>query len=159
MAQNTTTATANGNTVTITTTNGDTKTVETRTGTHAFRDNNPGNIRDGNFAQSNGAVGNDKGFAIFPSSDKGFKALDTLLLGSSYQKLTVDQAINRYAPPSENDTATYQATVRNAVGVSGDTRMSALSAEQRGGMEHAIAQHEGFYVPGTAKIEVMPISP
>jgi hypothetical protein len=130
---------------------------ESRTGTHAFRDNNPGNIRDGNFAENNGAVGQDNGFAIFPSSQIGFNALGSLLSSSSYQKLTVDQAINRYAPPSENDTATYQSTIRNAVGVGGDVRMSTLNSGQLGSMEHGIAQHEGFYVPGTVRMETIDI--
>jgi hypothetical protein len=139
---------------------GGTVTVETRTGTHAFRDNNPGNIRDGNFAENNGAVGNDKGFAIFPTSGDGFQALGGLLGSSSYQRLSVDQAINRYAPPSENDTAAYQSTVRAQVGVSGDTRMSSLTRAQMGGMEHAIAQHEGFYAPGgTVKTQTITIFP
>jgi RHS repeat-associated protein len=164
--QSSTTATANGTTVTITTETtyaqpqgpvvGE-RTVENRTGTHAFRDNNPGNIRAGAFADANGAVGTDSGFAIFPSSGAGFQAMNSLLSSSSYQSLTVDQAINRYAPPSENNTATYQATIRTAVGVSGNTRMSALNPEQRGQMAQAIARHEGFYVQGTVEKVVIPI--
>jgi len=164
--QSSTTATANGTTVTITTETtyaqpqgpvvGE-RTVENRTGTHAFRDNNPGNIRAGAFADANGAVGTDSGFAIFPSSGAGFQAMNRLLSSSSYQSLTVDQAINRYAPPSENDTATYQATIRTAVGVGGNTRMSALNPEQRGQMSQAIARHEGFYVQGTVEKVVIPI--
>jgi RHS repeat-associated protein len=163
--QQSTSATANGTTVTITTetTTGPdgagTRTIENRTGTHAFRDNNPGNIRAGNFATANGAIGTDNGFAIFPNSGTGFQAMSNLLSGPSYQKLTVDQAISRYAPPSENNTAAYQAAIRTAVGVSGNTPMSALNGGQRGQMAQAIARHEGFYVQGTVEKVVIPIFP
>ena len=131
--------------------------IENRTGTHAFRDNNPGNMKAGAFAQVNGSVGTDGVFAVFSSSGAGFLALNALLSGPSYQNLTVDQAIYRYAPPSENDTGAYQTTIRTAVGVTGNTRMSALNADQRGQMAQAIARYEGFYVPGIVETVVIPI--
>jgi len=146
---------ANGTTVTITTFDVRKLTLssEKRTGTHAFRDNNPGNIRKGKFATKNGAIGKDGGFAIFPNSEAGFNALGNLLGTPSYQSLTLDQAINRYAPPSENDTSTYQSAIRDATGVSGDTSMSSLNSVQIGNMEQGIAQHEGFFVPGTVETQ------
>jgi hypothetical protein len=94
-------------------------TVETREGTRAFRNNNPGNIVDGNFAQTNGAVGTDGRFAVFPDAAAGFQALNNLLMTPTYQNLSVDQAIARYAPPNENNTAAYQAGVRTAIGATG----------------------------------------
>lgn len=46
-------------------------------------------------------------FAKFPDADTGFAALRALLLGPAYKDLTIEQAINRYAPPSENSTNSY----------------------------------------------------
>jgi hypothetical protein len=153
-----TSGTASGTTVTLTRTQygddpnvGGTMRTENRTGTHAFRDNNPGNIEYGDFAKANGAVGQDGRFAIFPTSEAGFRALSTLLTGQSYRTLTLDAAIARYAPPSENDTAAYQAAVRAAVGVSGDTRLSSLTADQLQRMTQAIARIEGFTQQGTVR--------
>jgi RHS repeat-associated protein len=158
-------ATASDNTVTITTSSFDPATgngsitTETRTGNHPFRDNNPGDIRSGDFANANGAIGNDKGIAIFPTAATGSQALTTLLNGSSYQKLTLDQAVARFAPPSENNTAAYQAAARGAVGVSGSTGLSALSSAQRGSFEHAIARQEGFYHQGVVNRTTIVIVP
>jgi len=80
----------------------------------AARNCNPGNIEWGKFAEDHGATGVEpdghtyKGrFAVFPSADVGFAALKALLLGPVYRDLTVAQAINRYAPPSENNPTTY----------------------------------------------------
>ena len=86
-------ATASGQTVTITAASFDpetgmgTITTETRTGNHPFRDNNPGDVEAGAFANAHGAIGNDKGIAIFPNSDVGFEALHSLLSGPAYNGL------------------------------------------------------------------------
>jgi len=149
-------AKANGRTVTLTRLQydedpnmGGTETTETRTGNHPFRDNNPGDIGYGKTARSHGAVGQDGKVAIFPNSDAGFEALGELLTGPLYRNLSMDDAIAQYAPPSENDTAAYQAAVRRAVGVSGDTLMSSLTPDQLQSMKQVIARVEGFNQPGT----------
>lgn len=76
-------------------------------GSRSWRNFNPGNIRKGNFSTSNGAIGDDGSFAIFPDKKTGQKAIEVLLRGRSYGPLTIEAAINRYAPPSENDTRSY----------------------------------------------------
>jgi hypothetical protein len=55
-------------------------------------------------------------FAHFPSISIGFQALHDLLAGPHYSNLTVEQAINRYAPPSENNTTNYIEFVCHNVG-------------------------------------------
>lgn len=47
-------------------------------GTRAWRNNNPGNIRDGKFTRRCGAIGAAGGFAIFPDYKTGFDCLITL---------------------------------------------------------------------------------
>lgn len=78
------------------------------------RNRNPGNVEWGKFAEWMGATGVEpdghtyKGrFAVFPTADMGFEALRLLLLGPAYSDLTIREAINRYAPPSENDSLNY----------------------------------------------------
>ena len=82
-------------------------------GSRAARNSNPGNIEWGAFAQANGAdrietVGPHQKarFAHFPSSQVGFDALKALLL-KHYKGLTVQQMMQKYAPPCENNTTNY----------------------------------------------------
>ena len=75
------------------------------------RNNNPGDIEFGTFAQRFGAVSGDPRFAVFPSVEAGFAALNALLREPSYHGLTLEQCINRYAPPVENNTNLYVAAV------------------------------------------------
>lgn len=116
-----------------------------REGTRAWRNNNPGNIEYGKFAQSMGAIGSDGRFAVFPTYADGRRAKEQLLWGTaSYRNLTIRGAISRYAPSFENDTAAYARTVASAIGVSADTPMASLSGAQRKTMLDAMEKVEGF---------------
>lgn len=75
-------------------------------GTRPNRNNNPGDIEFGPFAQAHGSIKSDGRFAIFPTSEAGFEAMKALLL-KHYSGLTLEAALNKYAPPVENDTNTY----------------------------------------------------
>lgn len=92
-------------------------------GSRPNRNNNPGDIEWGPFALMNGATALEtpKGseparFAFFPNAEVGFAALHALLSGPSYSHLTIEEAINRYAPPSENQTQNYVEFVCHHVG-------------------------------------------
>ena len=75
------------------------------------RRNNPGDIEEGRFAQSHGALPSDGNrFAAWPTPDAGFAAMRALLT-SAYLGLTVHDALNKWAPPVENDTSAYEAFV------------------------------------------------
>jgi hypothetical protein len=83
------------------------------TGSRARRNNNPGNIEYGQFAISHGSTRIETApfhgaarFAYFPTPEQGFAALKDLLL-MHYGSLTVEDAINKYAPSSENNTTNY----------------------------------------------------
>lgn len=85
------------------------------------RNANPGNI---NFApwlaQKYGAVLEtgtpEPRFAHFKTPEDGFAALHDLLSGHAYAGLTIEEAINRYAPSAENNTVGYVAFVCSKVG-------------------------------------------
>lgn len=87
-------------------------------GSRSWRNFNPGNIRKGSFSNNNGAIGDDGSFAIFPDKATGQKAIEVLLRGLSYGPLTLEAAINRYAPPVENNTDSYVSFVVGQTGLS-----------------------------------------
>lgn len=123
-------------------------TEERLEGNRASRNNNPGNIQYGEFAKSAGAIGTDGRFAVFPSYEVGRAAKKKLLWDTkSYSGKTIEEAINRYAPPSENDTKSYVKTVSSAVGVPANTPMSSLSEDQKEVMLDAMERVEGFSGP------------
>jgi hypothetical protein len=119
--------------------------VEKRIGARNWRNNNPGNIEYGAFSIKNGAIGSDGRFAIFPTYEAGRKAKENLLFtASGYKGMNIAQAINRYAPPSENNTNSYISSVTSAIGVPANTLLSDLSSDQRRVMLNAMEKVEGF---------------
>ena len=117
-----------------------------REGVRNWRNNNPGNIEFGKFSKGQGAIGTDGRFAVFPTLEQGLKAKEELLFGknSNYSRLSITDAINRYAPPNENNTAAYINSVTKAVGVPDSTILGALDSGQRSTFLNAINKVEGF---------------
>jgi len=72
----------------------------------AARNNNPGDIDYGKFAKAHDAIGTDGRFAIFPTLEAGMQA-DAALFASAYHGMTIAAALDKYAPPSENQTNVY----------------------------------------------------
>ena len=123
----------------------DGKLVRREGGSLAWRNNNPGNIRAGAFAKSLGAIGvGPGGFAIFPDAETGARAVGALMRTQNYKNLSIADAIARYAPPSENNTAAYQAAIRKQTGLDSTRKMSTLSDAELGRVVNAIRQHEGW---------------
>lgn len=106
-----------------------------------IRNNNPGNIRFGDFAKAHGATTADKdGFAVFPTMAAGEKAMQDLL--QSYRGKGIDTIsgiVSRWAPSSENDTSAYikDVSAKTGIGANQHLDMSQYAAVQR-----AIAMHE-----------------
>ncbi|AJG18835.1 hypothetical protein [Cupriavidus basilensis] len=123
--------------------------VVQQSGARNWRNNNPGNIEYGDFAKKHGAIGSDGRFAIFPDYGSGRKAKESLIFdGKSYRNLTLSQAISRYAPASENDTAAYQRSVLGSVGGQ-DLKMSDYTPAQRTVILDAMQKVEGYKVGKT----------
>lgn len=83
-----------------------------------IRNNNPGNIVKTTNQWTGEVQGNDDKYKSFASPEDGIAALATNLL--SYQKKgfnTVQSIINRWAPPNENDTASYVTAISKRLGV------------------------------------------
>jgi len=118
--------------------------VVKRTGSRNWRNNNPGNIEYGDFAKKHGAIGSDGRFAVFPTYEAGRSAKSDLIFnGKNYKDLDLMGAINRYAPPKENDTAKYQRTVLKAVG-GANKRMADYTPQERERIMDAMEKMEGF---------------
>jgi hypothetical protein len=81
------------------------------------RNCNPGDLEFGRFAASYGAVletplGSEEArFACFPDNASGWAALTGLLEDAAYSQLTVEAAVNKFAPPNENDSVGYSRDV------------------------------------------------
>jgi hypothetical protein len=122
-----------------------------RQGTWPWRNYNPGNITNGKFSKSAGSLeipqrGNPSRYAVFPNYETGRNAMKRLLKGSGYNKLTVSQAIAKWAPAFENETATYQKNVISKVG--GDFVVGTLTDAQLNTMMDAIEIQEGYRTVG-----------
>lgn len=89
-------------------------------GTRPARNFNPGDIEYGPFAEEHGATGSDGRFAIFPDSATGYAAMRALLT-EHYLGLTVAAALNKWAPPVENDTSAYTSGVCEMTGLTPGT--------------------------------------
>ena len=98
--------------------------------------NNPGNLR---FVGQPGAVNGEKGFAKFQTPEAGLAAMKTLLTKYSSSGHTLASMINKYAPPSENDTNTYVSQMAKALGVDPNTPLSKINLDK---LVQAMAQKE-----------------
>lgn len=109
-----------------------------------LRNNNPGNIRYGKFAQAQGAVGKDSGgFAVFQSAEDGLRAMGELLRSYARRGLnTVRGVLNRWAPPSENDTGAYVGAVSKRLGVTEDQALDMSDPKVIAGLTAEITRHE-----------------
>jgi hypothetical protein len=113
----------------------------------SYRNNNPGNIVFGPFAKKYGGVLEDDiapRFAKFNTASKGLLALVALLSGPSYINLTIEQAISRYAPISENDTKDYITYVCNFSNLPPTATLSWLNAFQFLDLVKGIIRREGY---------------
>jgi hypothetical protein len=70
-------------------------------GSVAQRNNNPGNLQFGSFAQKYGANGADgSGFARFDSPDAGFTATDALVSSYAARGFSLTDLVNTWNPPT-----------------------------------------------------------
>jgi hypothetical protein len=123
-------------------------------GTRGIRNNNPGNIRHGSSqwqGMSSDQTG-DSAFVQFDAPEYGIRALTKLLRNyqDRYGLDTIRQIINKYAPPSENDTGAYVASVAGRVGVDPDARINVNNIIVP--LVTAIIKHENGIQPYSAQI-------
>lgn len=117
-------------------------------GTISWRNNNPGNIRTSSFTKKNGEIGQAGGFAVFPSLEMGMNAIKKLLRAKSYNNLTIEKAISRYAPNGDgnNNEKVYQKRLEQLTGLNINLVISSLSNEQLDKVANAIKIIEGYNI-------------
>lgn len=109
-------------------------------GTPAYTNNNPGNLMylpSSSIQTSNGAIqGTPMGstgsyFAAFPSYQAGYNALLTQIQAYGTQGLTIEQMMEKYAPPKDNNgnptgnnPTVYANQIAAALGVTTDTSVA-----------------------------------
>ena len=104
------------------------------------RNSNPGDLSWGSEAKAFGATHGDPRFAVFPNAVTGWKALQSWLaipakfnasgeLVGGYLGATLEQAINRFAPPTENQTSIYVQTVCKNTGLTPSSRLTSFLLE------------------------------
>lgn len=94
--------------------------------TLAYRNNNPGNLR---FAGQAGATQGEGGFAKFSTPEAGYAALKAQIQLDASRGLTLGQFINKYAPPTENDTNLYINQIAQATGANANTAISQINLD------------------------------
>ena len=107
-----------------------------------LRNNNPLNLEA--TVNWTGMQGNDGRFAVFPDMEQGVAAADRNLQ-AYHQKHginTVAGVINRWAPPNENDTGAYVATVADRLGVDPNEPLDMADPQVRRAMLDVMADVE-----------------
>lgn len=114
-------------------------------GTLATRNNNPLNIRF-SANQWNGKSGdNGSGFEQFDTADHGFRAGLKLMRNHVNNGAdTLGALINKWAPPSENDTAQYAQSVSKQTGIPVDAKLNPNDPQQMTAIAKAMAKQEGY---------------
>jgi hypothetical protein len=118
--------------------------VEHREGAANWRNNNPGNVEYGDFAKAHGAIGTDGRFAIFPDEQTGANASKDLIFNSpGYRGMTIEQALTKYSPPSENPTGAKIAAITAEIGLPPNTPMDQMTPQQQNAFMLALRRTEG----------------
>lgn len=113
-----------------------------------IRNNNPGNLENNGIAwQGLSAAQTDSRFYQFDSAEYGIRALARTLktYNSKYGLNTVEQIINRWAPPHENNTVSYVDHVAKLLGVLPNEPININ--DHLVTLTRAIIEHENGLVP------------
>lgn len=117
-----------------------------------LRNNNPGNIRHSKSKwQGMADVQNDKDFITFTEPKFGIRAIAVVLTnyGEKYGLDSVQEIINRWAPPNENDTRAYIKAVADKLGVGINDTIDLTDPDTMAVLVKAIIQHENGSQPYT----------
>ncbi|EAA2779312.1 structural protein [Salmonella enterica subsp. enterica serovar Teko] len=116
-----------------------------------IRNNNPGNIRQGDDWQGLVAKSQrtDKSFCQFTTPEYGIRAMIIILRNYQHRHglNTVTGIINRWAPSSENNTQAYINSVAQATGVAPDQRIDTTDSRFMVKLLQAIIRHENGVQP------------
>jgi len=115
-----------------------------RSSTRGDRNNNPGNIEDGPFARSHGAIGSDGRFAIFPNKESGESAMADLLM-KNYQGLNLAQIQRKWVGNSEDH---YLRSMMSSTGLGPGEVPNLSDPELRRNLMRGMTRGEGTSLVG-----------
>ena len=119
-------------------------------GTLAWRNNNPGNLKYGNFAKSTQSIGSGQGkHAVYASYEDGRRAMWKLLFTNArdYYTRTIIRAISKYAPTSDgNYPKIYANYIAAHIEMPVTTKLNELNDKQQMKMLDAMIRFEGFKI-------------
>lgn len=118
--------------------------------TRAERNFNPGNLNYAGQAGASLEAGSNARFAKFNSEEEGIAALVRQL--RLYQQRGIDtigEIVKKYAPPSENDTQAYIASMARWTGLGADEKLNFNDTDTVRRMVQGISRKEGRYTPLT----------
>ena len=121
-----------------------------------LRNNNPGNIRLGNFRyKGERATSSDSAFRQFESVEWGYRAMFVLLHTYATKRgcRTLRAMINRYAPPTENFTEGYIRFVAQRTGIRPDEALDTRSARDMVPIVMAMSEIENGVKAVVADVE------
>lgn len=121
-----------------------------------LRNCNPGNIRRSNFRYvGERPSSTDSEFRQFVSMEYGYRALFRLLRTYDYihHRRTIRTIIERYAPPSENNTAAYIRRVVERTGFDADRELNTLCHDDMVALAAAISEVENGTMPNMEEVE------
>lgn len=108
------------------------------TGPLSIQNNNPGNLR---LAGQPGATEGQGGFAAFSSPGQGLRALTRqVVLDTQTRGMNLEDFLNKYAPPSENQTNQYISFVERQTGLDAKSKVPESKIPQ---LVRAIVRMEG----------------
>lgn len=117
-------------------------------GNRTWRNQNPGNIGAGGWANRHGTIGKAGGFAVFPNYDIGRTAIFSLLAGPDYINLPIWDAIPKYAPSNENNVTWYRGVVKQRTKLDLKRKIKDLKPQELESLVNAIEHVEGTFKPG-----------
>ena len=122
-------------------------------GARAWRNNNPGNLREGVVSKRNAQIGQAGGFAVFSDYKTGHAA-HVDLLTNVYGDKDLAGLIEKYAPSSENNTKKYLKFLRQETGVHDKRKIKDFTKSEFEKLWRAMEEHEG---KKEGKIQVLPL--
>ena len=115
-----------------------------------IRNNNPGNIRfDGTKWHGLATPPSDGAFCRFEDAKFGIRAMAKIVrnYGATHGLRTLRQIIGRWAPPNENDTNAYVASVSRQIMRDADEALNLSDANLLVGLCRALIAHENGECP------------
>ncbi len=111
-------------------------------GTLTWRNHNPGNAHPGHISKKNNQIGVAYELAVFPDYESGHNALlDVLKI--TYADSSIDEMMQSYAPPHENNTKKYIKFLQNVTGVKDNKKIKDFTPNEFEKLWKGIEKMEG----------------